>query len=160
MKGSNPAKAHFVTLNGTSSIRYDLVSFINLNAGTENGEEMYLFSASNLDVGPRLTSIGVSTASATSKENTSMAVEIKNGAYTKSAANVNAGTKGNALYLSLTRVADEGTTGKLGFLSSLIGEGSLTTIGICLFALAAAIAFGVIKVKKTNKSDKDDTEKK
>lgn len=147
MKGSNPAKAHFVTVSDTISIRYDLVSFINLNAGAD-GDEMYLFSTTNSDAGNVLTNISVSYASTTSAENTSIAVGIANGAYTKNAINVNAGTEGDALYLSLTRKASDAVQNPSDTTASLIGNGSIITIVCCLVIFAGIVAFGILKKKR------------
>lgn len=149
-KGSNPAKAHFVTVDDTISIRYDLVSFINLNSGA-GGDEMYLFSTSNPDAGNMLTSIGVSNVSTTGAPNTSIAIGIDNGAYTNNAVNVNAGTDGNALYLSFTRKASEVPEEPGDTTASLIGKGSVFAIACCLLAFAGIITITLIIKKRTKK---------
>ena len=151
LRGSNPAKAHFVAASDTVSIRYDLVSFINLNAGTE-GEEMYLFSTINTDVGAPLTALAVNAAPATNAENTSVAVGIGNGAYTKDAVNMNAGTKGAALYLSMTKAATDEASAPSDTTATLVGSGSVIVIVCCLLAFAGAITFGIIRKKRTKES--------
>ena len=146
LKGGNPSKAHFVSVSDTVSIRYDLVSFINLNNGAE-GEEMYLFSTVNEDAGNRLTGIAVGKNATAEAENTSMAVGIGNGAYTENAVNMNAGTEGDAIYLSMTR-EPTATQAPSSFIASLVGNGSVIVIICCILAFAGVMAFGVTKRKK------------
>lgn len=158
LRGSNPAKAHFVSASDALSIRYDLVSFVNLNAGTENGEAMYLFSTVNSDVGSPLTSLAISRAPVATTESTSAVLGIANGAYTGGAANLNAGTEGDALYLSVTRAVPDPTKNESATTATLIGSGSIVAIVCCLLAIAGAITFTIAKKRKASTTHQDNTE--
>jgi hypothetical protein len=151
--GSVPAKTQYVNKSDQISIRYDLLSLINLNAGA-GGSEMYLYTATNTDAGEYLTGVSISTSPQASGANSSVAVGISNSAYTGGGANLNEGTSGSALYITMTRQpkSDDAVN---NLLSSFFGNGSLIIIGICITAGAIMVILGAAKIKKSNKCNRN-----
>ena len=159
LQSTSPAKAHFVDASDEISIRYDLVSLVNLNSGNK-GDGLYLYVTKRIEAGNLLSKISVSNTPDISAEDIFVTAGIRDGAYTNEAVNLNAGANAEAIYLTMKKSApkvdsEEAPPTQLEQpenVASMIGEGSEIAVLIFIVAIATLVLITVlIKKKKANK---------